>query len=389
MPTIFEPCAPPESALARYRLLSPTAGVHVSPLQLGGMSIGDKQWEELGMGSMDKTASFALLDKFFELGGNFIDTANVYQDGSSERIIGEWAEKRGIRDRLFIATKYTQNMHLRDKAMPTQKPLFVGNNAKSLRLSVARSLENLRTGYIDLLYVHIWDWETSVEEVMGSLHKLVMQDKVLYLGVSDTPAWVVSRANQYARDHALTPFSVYQGAWNLMDRAIEREIIPMTKAEGMALAPWNVLAAGKFRTDEEEKRREESGELGRRLFGDWKRTEQERRVCAALEKVAGELGTKSITAVAIAYLMQKTPYVFPIVGGRKVEHLIQNLEALEISLSDEQINYLESVVPFDPGFPMNFIGFGMHYIREFTATANFDKVPPVQPIRPSPKNAST
>uniref|UniRef100_A0A8H8CFQ4 NADP-dependent oxidoreductase domain-containing protein n=1 Tax=Psilocybe cubensis TaxID=181762 RepID=A0A8H8CFQ4_PSICU len=373
MPSLFEPCAPPESSLARYRLLSPTAGVHVSPIQLGGMSIGD-QWTELGMGSMDKESSFKLLDA---------------QDGSSERIIGEWAEKRGIRDRLFLATKYTQNIHLRDASMPTQKPLFVGNNAKSLRLSVARSLENFRSDYIDLLYVHFWDWETSVEEVMQSLHKLVVQDKVLYLGASDMPAWVVARANQYARDHALTQFSVYQGAWNLMDRALEREIIPMARAEGMALAPWNVLAAGKFRTDEEEQKREASGENGRGVFGDWKRTEKEKLVCAALEKVVGEVGTKSITAVAIAYLMQKTPYVFPIIGGRKVEHLIQNLEALDISLSDEQIKYLESIVPFDPGFPSNIIGVGTHYIRGFTATANFDKMPALQPIRPPPKNAST
>ncbi|PPQ79214.1 hypothetical protein CVT25_002820 [Psilocybe cyanescens] len=388
MPSLFEPYPPPESPLARYRLLSPTAGVHVSPIQLGGMSIGDK-WTELGMGSMDKDSSFKLLDAFFDHGGNFIDTANIYQDGSSERIIGEWAEKRKNRDQLFLATKYTQNIHLRDESMPTHKVLFVGNNAKSLRLSVAKSLENLRTDYIDLLYVHFWDWDTSIEEVMQSLHKLVLQDKVLYLGASDMPAWIVSRANQYARDHALTPFSVYQGAWNLMDRAIEREIIPMARAEGMALAPWNVLAAGKFRTDEEEEKRAASGENGRGVFGEWKRNEKEKLVCAALEKVAGEVGTKSITAVAIAYLMQKAPFVFPIVGGRKVEHLVQNLEALEISLSDEQIKYLESVVPFDLGFPSSIIGVGTDYIRGFTSSANIDKQPLLQPIRPPVKNAST
>uniref|UniRef100_A0A8H8CEH4 NADP-dependent oxidoreductase domain-containing protein n=1 Tax=Psilocybe cubensis TaxID=181762 RepID=A0A8H8CEH4_PSICU len=199
MPSPFEPCPPPESALARYRLLSPTAGVHVSPIQLGGMSIGD-QWVELGMGSMDKESSFKLLDA---------------QNGSSERIIGEWAEKRR------------------------------------------------------------------------------------------------------------------------------------------------------------------------------RRNEKEKLVCAALEKVAAEVGTQSVTAVAIAYLMQKTPYVFPIIGGRKVEHLIQNIEALDISLSDEQIKHLESVVPFDPGFPAYIIGAGMHYIPEFTATANFDKMPALQPIRPSLKSAST
>ena len=124
----------------------------------------------------------------------------------------------------------------------------------------------------------------------------------------------------------------------------------------MALAPWGVLAGGKLRSDEEEERRLHSGEKGRTDFSpDWKRNEKERAVSAALEKVAKEVGTKHLTAVAIAYVMQKAPYVFPIIGGRKVEHLHSNLEALEIVLTLEHIKYLESIVPFDPGFPMNII----------------------------------
>lgn len=120
----------------------------------------------------------------------------------------------------------------------------------------------------------------------------------------------------------------------------------------MALAPWNVLAAGKLRTDAEEERRRQSGEKGRTLFvGTWERNDNEKAMSRALEKVADEVGVESITAVAIAYLTHKTPYVFPIVGGRKVEHLLQNIEALEIALTDEQIAYLESIIPFDPGFP--------------------------------------
>ncbi|KAG6853304.1 hypothetical protein C0991_005313 [Blastosporella zonata] len=127
----------------------------------------------------------------------------------------------------------------------------------------------------------------------------------------------------------------------------------------MALAPWNVLAAGKFRTDAEEEARRLSGEHGRKMVGDnWERNEKERTISAALEKVANEVGTKHITAVAIAYLLQKTPYVFPIIGGRKVEHLLGNIEALDITLTPEQIHYLESVIPFDIGFPGNFVGTG-------------------------------
>jgi len=372
--------SPPKTALGHYRVLSPNAGVHVSPIQLGAMSIGDK-WASSGMGSMDKESSFKLLDAYFDNGGNFIDTANTYQDESSEIFIGEWAEARGIRDQLFIATKYSANFKSSDQSV-SQKVLHIGNSAKSLQISVQQSLKKLRTSYIDLLYLHWWDWDTSVEEVMRSLHTLVLQGKVLYLGASDTPAWVVSKANQYARDHAMTPFVIYQGAWSVMERSFEREIIPMARSEGMALAPWQVLAAGKIRTDEEEERRRQTGENGRTIVSpDWERTDKEKTVCKALEKVAAEVGAKHITSVAIAYVMQKTPYVFPIIGGRKVEHLLANLEALEISLSNDQIKYLESVVPYEPGFPTWMIGDGRENGLIRTA-GTIIKGPLLQPLRP-------
>ncbi|KAH9477950.1 Aryl-alcohol dehydrogenase [NADP(+)] [Psilocybe cubensis] len=386
MSRIWKPAPPPKTGLGVYRVLSPNAGVRVSPIQLGAMSIGDK-WGELGMGSMDKESSFKLLDAYFDNGGNFIDTANNYQDETSELFVGEWAEKRGIRDQLFIATKYTTNFKARNPSVE-QQILYVGNNAKSMHISVEASLKKLRTTYIDLLYVHWWDWDTSVEEVMRSLHTLVLQGKVLYLGVSDTPAWIVAKANQYAKDHALTPFIIYQGAWNIMQRSFEREIIPMARSEGLALAPWNVLAAGKIRTDEEEEKRRQTGEKGRTVMSDqWERTEQEKAVCKALEKVASEVGAKHITAVAIAYLMQKTPYVFPIVGGRKVEHLLANVEALEITLSDEQIKYLESVVAFDPGFPNTMIGDGSAPTVFISSSGRVADRIRLQPIRPSTSNS--
>ena len=292
------------------------------------------------------------------------------QDETSEAFIGEWAESRGIRDQLVIATKvilkivgsnvfsslfqYTTNFKRGNDNIKI-KANYTGNNAKSLKVSVEASLKKLRTHYIDILYVHWWDFNTSVEEVMNQLHHLVSSGQVLYLGISDTPAWVVATANQYARDHGKTPFVIYQGAWNVLERSFERDIIPMAQAHGLALAPWNVLAAGRLRTDAEEKRRIDSGEGGRTTFGDWLRNENEKKMSAALEKVAKEVGTEHITAVAIAYVMQKTTHVFPIIGGRKVEHLMANIEALKISLSEEQIKFIESVLPFDPGFPNTFI----------------------------------
>ncbi|CAK5265232.1 unnamed protein product [Mycena citricolor] len=370
---------PPATKLGVYRTLSAKAGIHVSPLQLGAMSIGD-QWEKLGMGSMDKASSFKLLDAYFDAGGNFIDTANGYQDETSEMFIGEWAEKRDIRDQLVIATKYTSGFKARQDKY-AQKVNYVGNNVKSMHLSVDASLKKLRTHYIDILYLHWWDWDTSVEEVMDGLHNLVVQGKVLYLGISDTPAWVVAQANQYARDHGKSQFVIYQGAWNVMGRAFEREIIPMARAYGMALAPWNVLAGGKLRTDAEEEARRASGEKGRVIFGpNWERNEDERKMSAALEKVAGEVGVKHITSVAIAYLMHKVPYVFPIIGGRKIEHLMANVEALDVSLTPEQIVYLESVLPFDPGFPNIMIGDGQKQSNLMRSIAHFDRLAVPQPI---------
>ncbi|KAJ7443187.1 NADP-dependent oxidoreductase domain-containing protein [Mycena galericulata] len=380
--SFWEPAPTPPTKLGVYRTLSPLAGIHVSPLQLGAMSIGDK-WEPLGMGSMNKESSFKLLDAYFDNGGNFIDTANSYQDESSESFIGEWAEQRGIRDQLVIATKYTSNFKSRNPSV-SKKVTYVGNNAKSMHISVEASLKKLRTTYIDILYVHWWDWDTGIEEVMNGFHNLVVQGKVLYLGVSDTPAWVVSQANQYARDHGKSPFVIYQGAWNVMERSFEREIIPMARAHGLALAPWNVLARGKLRTDAEEEQRRTTGEKGRTLTNpDWERNENEKKMSHALEKVANEVGTKSITAVAIAYVMQKVPYCFPIIGGRKIEHLLSNIEALDISLSAEQIEFLENVFPFDAGFPNVMIGDGSKHSALIASAAAFEKQPALQAIRPA------
>lgn len=190
---------------------------------------------------------------------------------------------------------------------------------------------------------------------MDSLHILVQQGKVLYLGISDTPAWIVAAANTYAVAHGKTPFSVYQGRWNIMLRDFERDIIPMARHFGMALAPWDVIGGGKFQSKQQIEERKKSGE-GLRKFTGNDQTAKEEKISAALEKVAGEHGIKSVTAVAVAYVMQKTPNVFPIIGGRKVEHLKDNLQALSLRLTDEQIKFLESETDFEPGFPNNFVG---------------------------------
>lgn len=352
MEELFKLPPKPPTPLGRYRILSPTAGIRVSPLQLGAMSIGDA-WAGF-MGSMSKEQSFELLDSYVAAGGNIIDTASNYQSEQSETWLGEWMSARQNRDNLVLATKFTTDY--RTHALGTgNAPNHCGNHKRSLHMSVRDSLRKLQTDYIDILYLHWWDHSTSIEEIMDSLHILVQQGKVLYLGISDTPAWIVAAANTYARAHGKTPFSIYQGRWNVMRRDFERDILPMARHFGMALAPWDVLGSGHFQTAKALAERQKKGEGLRSMMGG-QQTEDERRMSEALAKVASQHGVESVTAIALAYVLCKAPNVFPIVGGRKVEHLHDNIQALSIRLTETQIRYLELVIPFDLGFPGNFIG---------------------------------
>ncbi|KAI8648313.1 Aryl-alcohol dehydrogenase [Fusarium sp. Ph1] len=365
MSEIWSAAPEPNTELGRYRILSSTAGIRVSPLQLGAMSVGSA-WSSF-MGSMDKEQSFKLLDYFFDAGGNFIDTANNYQNEESEEWIGEWMAKRKNRDQMVIATKFTTDY--KSYALGKGRaPNHCGNSRRSMHMSVRDSLRKLQTDWIDILYVHWWDFTSSVKEIMDSLHILVEQGKVLYLGVSDTPAWIVSAANEYAMAFGKTPFSIYQGRWNVMRRDFEREIIPMARHYGMALAPWDVLGGGKFQGKKALEERAKKGEGLRSMFSA-EQNEEEKKVSEALEKVAAEHGVESLTAIALAYVRAKANNVFPMVGGRKVEHLKDNIEALSIKLTEEQVEFLESVKTLDIGFPNDFIGPDPHVTGKFTGLA--------------------
>ncbi|CAI4927513.1 ANM_HP_G0194410.mRNA.1.CDS.1 [Saccharomyces cerevisiae] len=353
MTDLFKPLPEPPTELGRLRVLSKTAGIRVSPLILGGASIGDA-WSGF-MGSMNKEQAFELLDAFYEAGGNCIDTANSYQNEESEIWIGEWMKSRKLRDQIVIATKFTGD-YKKYEVGGGKSANYCGNHKRSLHVSVRDSLRKLQTDWIDILYVHWWDYMSSIEEVMDSLHILVQQGKVLYLGVSDTPAWVVSAANYYATSHGKTPFSVYQGKWNVLNRDFERDIIPMARHFGMALAPWDVMGGGRFQSKKAMEERKKNGEGLRTFVGGPEQTELEVKISEALNKIAEEHGTESVTAIAIAYVRSKAKNVFPLVGGRKIEHLKQNIEALSIKLTPEQIEYLESIVTFDVGFPKSLIG---------------------------------
>ena len=374
-----KPVVVPNSLLGYQRILAPTAAVRVSPLCLGAMNFGEA-WSGL-LGECNKETSFAMLDYFFENGGNFIDTANSYQDEENEKWLGEWMESRRNRDQIVLATKFTSPY---PSEPVTIKSNYLGNSSKSLRVSLEASLKKLQTTYVDLLYLHWWDFTTSIPELMKVLHQVVASGKVLYLGISNTPAWIVSKANEYARQQGLTQFSVYQGLWNASVRDFERDILPMCEAEGMALAPWGSLGRGAFMSPEDYEKKEEGRKVGQ--------SENAKKVSVVLAKLAKEKDTL-ITSIALAYVRNKSPYVFPIVGGRKIEHLKSNIEALSIELTDEEIDEIDAAVPFEHGYPLNFIfeygggpkydmrmGSGdIHYLRSAGA---LDTVPRSKPPKP-------
>jgi len=381
--SIFQSAPPPKTALGRRRILSPTCGLRVSPLCLGAMSIGES-WKEF-MGSMDKEQSYKLLDAFVDAGGNFIDTANNYQEQESEKWLGDWMEERGNRDEMVIATKYTTGY----RSDRPDKSNYSGNHAKSMKVSVEQSLKKLKTSYIDILYLHWWEYTTSCEEVMMALNDLVRAGKVLYLGVSDTPAYIVSRCNQYARDHGMSQFVIYQGKFSVAERDFEQDIFDCTRLEGMAIAPWNVLGGGKFQSKAALEERKKKGEGLRSIMGDGQ-SEEQVKISEALDKIGQEHGGVSVTAVALAYALQASPYVFPLVGGRKVEHLQDNIKALNINLSRAQIEELEAVIPMKPRFPKDFIpgnpalpGVPLNFLM--ASIANFDFVEAASPIKPQEK----
>ncbi|CAK45091.1 hypothetical protein CBS115989_1983 [Aspergillus niger] len=335
-----------KSPLSRHRHLSPLSSVRISPLQLGGMSLGTTWSDRLG--AVPKSSAFSLLDKFYSLGGNFIDTANAYQAGQSEEWIGEWMATRSPtrRSEMVIATKYTLSPIPQGSSI--QESNFGGNGTKSMRVSIEESLRRLRTDYIDIYYVHAWDYSTNIEELMQSLNHLVAQGKVLYLGISDAPAWVVSKANTYARVHGLRGFSVYQGRYGATCRDLEREIIPMCREEGMGLCVWGVLGNGYLRSPNTAAERVRN--VSHLLTG------HEEHVSLVLDTVAKRHGEgASVTSVAIAYVMQKTPYLFPIIGGRTVEQLEENVQALSLDLTEQDVREIDAAYPFDLGFPHSFL----------------------------------
>lgn len=332
--------------LTSYRTLG-NSGLIVSPLALGTMTFGAGRW-----GASEQT-SRALFDAYIDAGGNFIDTADVYSGGESERMLGTFLVESGLRDRLVVATK---------AGFPRGQgtPLWGGNGAKNIRLGIEGSLERLKTDYIDMYWMHVWDRTTPAEEVLQTLTDAVRAGKILHYGFSNTPAWYVAKVATLAAAHGLPRPVGLQYAYSLVDRGVELDLIPAGQECGLGLVPWSPLAAGlltgKYGREKmsdasratalPDKGSEvsESGSDGRlngdNPFGGMLFTERNFDVVETLKEVAGQIG-RSPAEVALAWVVSRTGVSSVLIGASRVDQLTQNIASLDVSISEAQFATLE------------------------------------------------
>jgi aryl-alcohol dehydrogenase-like predicted oxidoreductase len=322
----------------RYRLLG-NSGLRVSEASLGAMTFG----EDWGWGSA-KDEARKIYDAFRDAGGNFIDTANFYTQGSSETFLGEFM--KGHRQSVVLATNYTN-------AAPGTDANAAGNHRKSMFQSVEASLKRLQTDYIDLYWLHIWDQITPVEEVMRAFDDLVRQGKVLYVGVSDAAAWWIAQANTLAQLRGWSPFVGLQIEYSLIERTVERELIPMAKALNIGVTAWSPLSGGVLTGKYHGHGSSEKGRMHSEMMKNANfMPEQQRaaRVVAAVKTVSDATG-RSMAQVALAWLRYRSVPVIPILGARKLAQLQDNLASFDLSLTPEQVKILDDASSIDLGFP--------------------------------------
>ncbi|UCH84485.1 MAG: aldo/keto reductase [Candidatus Latescibacterota bacterium] len=317
-----------------YKLLG-RSGMRVSELGLGAMTFG-KEW---GWGAT-KTESKKMFAAFADDGGNFIDTANRYTEGTSEKLVGEFISRD--REHFVLATKYSLFMRRDD-------PNFSGNHRKNMVQSLEASLKRLGTDYVDLYWVHAWDFTTPAEEVMRALDDLVRQGKVLHIGISDTPAWIVSQANTLAELRGWASFVGLQIRYSLIDRTAEADLLPMARSFDMAVTPWSVLGAGVLTG----KYLGKSKPDGRAKDGAAKDT-RNLAIAKSVASVADDLDCTP-SQVAISWVRQQPGVIVPLIGARNLAQLEDNLGALNVTLADDHLAQLDEASKVDLGFPHNFL----------------------------------
>jgi len=316
--------------------------------------------EEWGWGS-PKDEARKVYDAFREAGGNFIDTANFYTNGTSESFLGEFM--KGHRQTVVLATKYTISA-------PGTDPNAAGNQRKNMMQSVEGSLKRLQTDYIDLYWVHMWDQITPVEEVMRGLDDLVRAGKVLYVGISDAPAWWVAQANTLASLRGWSPFAGLQIEYSLIQRTVENELIPMAKALNLGVTAWSPLShgvlTGKYHGHGGSSASpSEQGRMNNdRMKGFMPEQQRTERIVAAVKTVSDETG-RSMAQIALAWLRNRPVPVIPIIGARKLSQLQDNLASLELTLSTGQLRTLDEASRIELGFPYSI------YAKESTRAAMY------------------
>lgn len=353
----------------KYQLLG-KSGLRVSELCLGAMTFG----EEWGWGA-SKEECHKIFNAYVDAGGNFIDTANKYTEGTSEKYIGEFISSD--RDRFVLATKYTSNTRRGD-------PNAGGNHRKNMIQSLEASLKRLNTDYIDLYWVHAWDALTPIEEMMRALDDMVRSGKILYIGISDAPAWIVSQVNTLANLKGWTEFTGLQIEYSLIERTPERELLPMADALNIGVTAWSPLGGGvltgkynKSNKEQQQKtqqqntsssssttdmaqegnsRLEVQNEFANRVLND-----RNMLIAQEVSKIAKEIGS-SAAQVALNWLRQQNMMstagknkIIPIIGARKETQIKDNLSCLEFELTSEQMQRLNEVSKIELGFPHDFL----------------------------------
>jgi aryl-alcohol dehydrogenase-like predicted oxidoreductase len=320
----------------RYRLLG-NSGLRVSEACLGTMTFG----EDWGWGS-PKDESRKIFEAYRGAGGNFIDTANIYTNGSSEQFLGEFME--GQRESIVLATKYTNSA-------PSEDPNASGNHRKNMVQSVEASLRRLKTDYIDLYWVHIWDQITPVDETMRGLDDLVRQGKILYVGISDAPAWWIAQANTIAELRGWSRFVGLQFEYSLIERTGERDLVPMAKALQIGVTAWSPLSGGILTGKYHGQGSRDGGRMSGDAMKDFMPEEERaKRVVRAVKTVSEQSG-RSMAQVALAWLGTRPVPVIPILGARRLSQLEDNLASFQGELSREHLKLLDDASRIDPGFP--------------------------------------
>lgn len=325
----------------RYSILG-RSGLRVSQVALGTMTFGiGAAW------SRPEVECRPIFDAYVEQGGNFIDTANMYTGGESERMVGRFIA--ADRDRFVLATKYA------NAAPGRNDPNEAGMHRKSIVQSVDRSLSRLGVDYIDLYFAHFWDFTAPVEEVLRAFDDLIRAGKILHVGLSDVPAWVVSRGQAFHDLRGLPPIACMQLEYSLVQRSIEREHIPLATAHDIGIMAWSPLAggilsgkytaAGQGAADTGGANRMDSMQLQ-------PLDERNRAIAIAVDAIAREAGVRS-SQVALAWIMSRG--IIPIVGATRPEQLLENLAACDLVLPDETLRALDEISAFDKGHPYSML----------------------------------